>query len=367
MNIIKAVSTGFDVVYSLQDPITIALDRWYKHDAENVIHVEHSTLGIITVRCSSLVRYNAVDKVTEEEIKTVLPRGAAALYDCLHKVIVHWDRSKDYPKDLWLYFPMMGETTTADYAAYLAGDDKGNLLGFSGHSRNLVLGLFAQSKCRVFIGDRDQTEFGRTLAGTMILRRWGLPPFSKYVPKVDKNYMCRAEPKDIPEECFEALTAIDTSPVKPDVEQLPLIEKEETSLAIIEKGTAEVGKEKHLDPYIDLAFLLEIGLDDFADELTYPYTIAHEKCPEYNIPGVQKIVLEDSHTVRITIDKQDEFLLEQLEVLFSDYDLHIIAPDYSLFVNADDDGFEDTFGLGGIEIPTGPLGIPECFDKEDQI
>jgi len=364
MNIIRGTITNVRVVHDLLDPIDMALDRWYKRDAENVVHIEHSSIGVISITTLGTTRYTATNFISEEEIKSFLPRGKSVLYDCLSKEVIHWDGLPTYPKDLWLCFPMMGDTPVKDFSAYMAGDSEGNILACHGHSRNLVLGLFAQSRCWVFIGDREQTQFGRTLAGTIILKRWGLPPFNRYAPKVDHNYRCRDEPKDIPEECFKALTAIDTSPVKQKVEQL--------ALAIIPKEQATpsggLKKEQHVDPYIDLSFLLEIGLSGLEDELTFPYTVGFEKCPEYNLFNVKKIVLSSPSSVSVFLDTVEEETMEVLEILFSDYDLQIIAPDYSMFMPADSDiGMDSPFGMDSRSIPTGPIGIPETFDKEDQL
>jgi len=326
-------------VYALQEPIEVIISRWYKHEAEDVVHVEHDKDGDIRVSIPTSSRTGVETGAIEQGLKDLVPVGMSALVDLKLRKVIYWVTTQKFVEDEWGFMPECQHSQISDFNVYLMTDYSEHFLECSGSSRNLHLGLFAQCRTMGLMGYSEQTEWGRSLAASLILAKFSLPSFTKLMKLITKDIRS-TDSLDclLLVECYDELTSIDTSPVKVVETQIPLLPAPLLPAIMTPAAptivTHKEVKEKHLEPYINLDFLLNLGLSGFENELTYPYDVPFEPDPSFGLHLITSIVLKSPTRIMIDMPEYTKEIGRTLEDLFKDdFDLEMKAPGYSVFLD----------------------------------
>jgi hypothetical protein len=316
--------------FSMQDPVKLLLDRWYKNNADGCVHVEHSTTGIITVTISHTGRLKLEEGMNEEMFKSKIPKGEWGMVDVNLNVLL-FDSKNGFKHDLWGYVPPLQSKEADDFRAYLAADYEGKFLTCYGTNRNLPLILFAQCRTAGLRCDREQTEFGRAIAVGLILHRWGLPQISQYNGAIQKDLLFKRTAEIIKDESMEELRSLSTADI-PDEGILPDKSGGATQPVLLGESGGSLRKECGLpeeeEPSIELEYLMSVGLSGYEEDIDFPVKIdfSHYAAGTGIFPGVTDMFMEGPLDITILASFYSKETCDMLACILAGYKFKVVAP-----------------------------------------
>lgn len=307
--------------YDLKDMKT-HLTRWYKKDAEKVVHVECCTDGITKVRVPISGSPHKLIGISEDKLRELIPSGSWGLVDLEDMTLIRSPKiTDDRDYKLWGTKPIFGDSEQDDYRVYLAGTSEDEFVTVYGGNRNLILSFYAQSAGYWVFRKPEQvfprTNYGVALAMQLVLAKAGLPPITYWSGDMDRVEMLTSsyEKPEIKAECIRRLLEISREKVTP----VPVVQAEIQD-ELIPADPSE------LNGHVALLWVLDDSLNLSLDKFHFPVGLDFEFFIQAypSLSRIESMILEGKDSVSMKLKPgcyASSDFIEEVSLLL--YDMYI--------------------------------------------